>query len=378
MSETSDDETIILYYFYRKQRNRRNRRYWVHPYIKRNIKCRLFVAAKELQQTDAKFLSLYRMSKESYTHLVELLVPHIHQRDTHMRECVSAEERILITIRYLATGATFTSISLYFARGDSTVSRIIGEITAIIWDALKDIYMPTPDKNQWKIIAQRFHLLWNLPNCLGALDGKHIRIEKLPNSGSLNFNYKSYHSIVLMACSDADGLFTYIETGFAGRNSDGGIFRASAIKHFIEGDNLDLPTPLRLPNDDNNYKFPFYFVGDEAFPLLHYLLRPYPQRVLDNTKRIFNYRLSRGRKTVECAFGMMTEKFQVLSTAIRCHDNIKINNIVKSVCILHNYVRKREGLPYRAYEENSNSTHGIIQPQKIQLNAQSSPKKLFS
>ncbi|CAH1989060.1 unnamed protein product [Acanthoscelides obtectus] len=221
MSETSDDETIILYYFYRKQRNLRNRRYWVHPYIERNIKCRLFVAAKELQQTDAKFLSLYRMSKESYTHLVELLVPHIHQRDTHMRECVSAEERILITIRYLATGATFTSISLYFARGDSTVSRIIGEITAIIWDALKDIYMPTPDKNQWKIIAQRFHLLWNLPNCLGALDGKHIRIEKLPNSGSLNFNYKSYHSIVLMACSDADGLFTYIETGFAGRNSDG-------------------------------------------------------------------------------------------------------------------------------------------------------------
>lgn len=100
MSDTSsDDETIILYYFYRKQRNRRNRRYWVHPYIERNIQCRLFVAAKELQQTDAKFLSLYRMSKESYRHLVDLLVPHIHQRDTHMRECVSAEERILITIR---------------------------------------------------------------------------------------------------------------------------------------------------------------------------------------------------------------------------------------------------------------------------------------
>lgn len=277
----------------------------------------------------------------------------------------------------MATGATFTSISLYFARGDSTVSRIIAETTAIIWDALKDVYMQTPDEIQWKMIAQRFDLLWNLPNCLGALDGKHIRIEKLPNSGSLNFNYKSYHSIVLMACSDADGLFTYIETGFAGRNSDGGIYRASTIKHFIEGGNLDIPAPLRLPNDDNNCEFPFYFVGDEAFPLTHYLLRPYPQRVLDNTKRIFNYRLSRGRKTVECAFGMMTEKFQVLSTAIKCHDHAKINNIVKSLCILHNYVRKREGIPYCAHKENSNNTHDVtIQPQQIQLNAHSSPNAL--
>lgn len=104
--------------------------------------------------------------------------------------------------------------------------------TAIIWDALKDAYMPTPDKNEWKIIVHRFNLLWNLPNCLGALDGKHIRIEKIPNSGSLNFNYKSYHSIVLVAFSDADGLFTYIETGFVGRNSDGGIFRASNNQTF--------------------------------------------------------------------------------------------------------------------------------------------------
>jgi hypothetical protein len=61
--------------------------------------------------------------------------------------------------------------------------------------------------------------------CLGSIDGKHIRIQKLPNTGFTNFNYKSYHSIVLMACSDADGNFIMIETGFAGRNSDGGIFQ---------------------------------------------------------------------------------------------------------------------------------------------------------
>lgn len=153
---------------------------------------------------------------------------------------------------------------------------------------------------------------------MGALDGKHVRIEKLPGIGSSNFNYKSYHSIVLLACSDADSFFTTIETGYAGRNSDGGIFRSSKIKKWIINGKLNIPLPSKLTDDINEYNFPYYFVGDEAIPLTPYLMRPYPQRTLDNVKLLFNYRLSKGRKTVECAFGMMTEKLQVLSRAINC------------------------------------------------------------
>lgn len=63
-------------------------------------------------------------------------------------------------------------------------------------------WMPKPNKVQWKRISQRSESLWNLPNCIGSLNGKHIRIEKLPNTGSSDFNYKAYRSIVLLACSD--------------------------------------------------------------------------------------------------------------------------------------------------------------------------------
>ena len=105
-----------------------------------------------------------------------------------------------------------------------------------------------------------------------------------------------------MACCDADGLFTMIETGYAGRNSDGGIFRASAMKHWI--------TPLKY--DENGSPFPYYFVADEAFPLSRYLMRPHAKQILDNLKRIFNYRLGRGRKTIECTFGMAAVKSSVL------------------------------------------------------------------
>nr|CAI5859362.1 unnamed protein product [Callosobruchus analis] len=359
--------------WYQRMTRRRQRRLWVHPYIERNFHKRLFVAAREMQEGDTKFLAFYRMSKECYTHLVETLAPAIHYVDTNMRECVTAEERILITLRYLATGCTFVALGLYFCRGETTVGQIVSETATIIWNQLKIAYMPCPTHDRWMSIAQRFQAIWNLPNCIGALDGKHIRIEKLPNTGSTNFNYKSYHSIVLLGCCDADGIFTVIETRYAGRNSDGGIFRASSMKNLLSNAQLDIPPPSKLPLDDyDDCRFPYYFVGDEAFPLSGYLMRPYSKRALDNTKRIFNYRLSRARKTIECTFGMMTEKFQVLSTAILVRDENAVNNIIKSVCVLHNYVRTREGRQYLPQQLEQN----VSIPGSINLNAQAARAKI--
>lgn len=79
-----------------------------------------------------------------------------------------------------------------------------------------------------------------------------------------------------MGCSDADGLLTTIETGFAGRNSDGGVFRASSLVQCLETEQLDLPEDKVLPHDKCEQKFPYSFVGDEAFPLKKFWMRPYP------------------------------------------------------------------------------------------------------
>jgi hypothetical protein len=55
-------------------------------------------------------------------------------------------------------------------------------------------------------------------------------------------------------------------------------------------------------------KVPFVLLGDEGYPLLPYLMRPYSTRNLDDKKRVFNYRLSRARRSVECAFGIICMK----------------------------------------------------------------------
>lgn len=98
-SDSSSDEEIILYHYYKHHLNKRRRKCWINPYIEKNVNCRLFVAAKELQESDSRFLAFYRMRKETYLQLKEIICPALHYRGTNMRECVCPEERLLITLR---------------------------------------------------------------------------------------------------------------------------------------------------------------------------------------------------------------------------------------------------------------------------------------
>lgn len=135
-----------------------------------------------------------------------------------------------------------------------------------------------------------------------------------------------------MAVSDADGLFTTIDVGELGRNSDGGVFKSSQIGKMLNNGKVSLPPPSKLPGSEN-IVLPHYLVGDEAFPLLPYLMWPYPQKLLNNKWRIYNYRHSRGRKSVEYSFGMLTSKFQIIEHPICCKED-RVINIVKSACAL--------------------------------------------
>ncbi|CAI6352050.1 unnamed protein product [Macrosiphum euphorbiae] len=167
--------------------------------------------------------------------------------------------------------------------------------------------MPEPTKEMWIEIANTFHTKTNFPNCLGAIDGKHIRCKNPKNAGSLYFNYKKFFSIVLMAAVDANLSFIAIDVGAYGKEGDSNVFRESALGVKLYSQQLKLPDPANLPDDINNPQ-PFVFIGDEAFALHTNLLRPYPGRGLTLTRKVFNYRLSRARRTVECAFGVLANK----------------------------------------------------------------------
>lgn len=180
--------------------------------------------------------------------------------------------------------------------------------------------------------------MWNFPNCIGALDGKHVKIEAPANTGSLFFNYKGTFSIVLLALVDADYRFLAIDVGSYGGNSDGGIFANSALGRALQRGTLNVPPPLELPSAPELGMVNHIIVADEAFPMKPYLLRPYGGKHLEEDKRIFNLRLSRARRISENAFGILTQRFRVYKRPMEVNPDLA-DSIIKATCILCSYLR---------------------------------------
>ena len=121
------------------------------------------------------------------------------------------------------------------------------ETCEALWVSLVNTHMKMPTENEWKTLAERFKSRWNFPNCVGAIDGKHICFQAPPNSGSLFFNYKGTFCLVLMALVDADYCFSAVDIGSYGSNSDGGIFANSLLGQGLATNQLNLRPPVCLP-----------------------------------------------------------------------------------------------------------------------------------
>jgi len=84
--------------------------------------------------------------------------------------------------------------------------------------------MPEKMEDDWVNIANDFYLRTQFVNCIGAVDGKHVRI-KMPNgSGSLFYIYK-HLSILLLALVDANYCFIAVDVGAVGKSSDSIVFK---------------------------------------------------------------------------------------------------------------------------------------------------------
>nr|CAI5820533.1 unnamed protein product [Callosobruchus analis] len=160
--------------------------------------------------------------------------------------------------------------------GRSTVAKLIRIVCITIWNILRKECMPELNESMWLNIAEGFRNQANFPNCIGAVDGKHIRVVKPVGSGSSYMNYKHFFSIILLGIADSNYNFVYVDIGSFGKDSDATIFQNSSLRY------------------------------------------------------------------IECTFGIMSNKWRILHRPMDVDINFAVD-IIKCLCILHNFVRKRDG-----------------------------------
>lgn len=180
--------------------------------------------------------------------------------------------QIFLFFSFLATGDSYTGLAARFRLGKKTVHTVINDTCKALWTVLQPDVMPKPTTQDWIRIEKGFRLRWHFPNCIGALDGKHVAIISPPASGSLFYNYKGFYSLVLMALVDANYQFVYVDIGEYGSNSDSNVFQFSRFGQKFINEKLQIPGNKRLPNYNNEGPMPHVIVADEAFPLLHNLM----------------------------------------------------------------------------------------------------------
>lgn len=104
-------------------------------------------------------------------------------------------------------------------------------------------------------------------------------------------------------------------------------FAHSNLRRAMDGGHLNVPPPAPLPNSKHHDAI--HVCWRWCLPLCLDLQKPYSHRELDHDQKVYNYRLSRARRVVENAFGILANRLRLFRTTI-CLDPEKVVEMYRS------------------------------------------------
>ncbi|XP_034024535.1 putative nuclease HARBI1 [Thalassophryne amazonica] len=244
-----------------------------------------------------------------YDELVSRLTPRLTRQRTNFRPNLEPGLKVAATLRHLASGTRYRDMQYAWRVPHNTLSKVVREVCeAIVGEYLDELMTGPIAEAGCQHIADEWLQRWNFTHTVGATDGKHVACKAPPNTGSKYYNYKGFFSIILLGLVSSGYRFLWADGSGNGAALDAQIYNHSELRQSLDDGNISgWPCPDPLPIDTQD--MPNFIVGD-AFSLRTYLMNPYSARDLSREERIFNYRLSRARRVVENAFGIMTKRFQ--------------------------------------------------------------------
>ncbi|KAK3873579.1 hypothetical protein Pcinc_021422 [Petrolisthes cinctipes] len=281
---------------------------------------------------DAELIKRYRLDREGIL-FVTNLVRETLARPTARNKALSPEMKVIITLRFLATGKMQLCNSDDLGPSQQTVSRVITETL----DALSSrpilaqfIKFPiTPQETQRK--KMEFVQVAGFPGVIGVIDGTHIRITAPKEFEAEYVNRKRYHSINTQIVFDAKYKIIDIVANWPGSVHDARILNESGLNRFVFGRGM-LPDGCHL-------------LGDSGYPSKKWLLTPY-LRPRPGLQSNYNRCHKKTRSVVERGIGQLKRRFHVLHGEIRVSPPAKVCMVIEVCAMLHNICKDRNiGIP---------------------------------
>ena len=328
-----------------QNRRGRPRRAWALP--QRQLWIQDMLNVNFLQYTWKKH---FRIEKATFDYICRLLRPNIERENTNLRRSFSVEERVGVSIWRLATGDTYRSCGNQFGMGKSTAISITADFINALCAKVGDfIKFPINTAEVSKKI-DGFSEISHFPHVMGAIDGTHIEINAPKENHEDYFNRKRFYSVILQGVADANQSFMHISTGYPGSIHDSRVLRLSNL--FDPAENSDILLNPRKQVQNINIR-PL-LVGDSAYPLKEWLMKPYPfSQNLGQAEKHFNKTLSKSRVVIEQAFGKLKGRWRCLKKGLE-EDIDKVPSTITACCILHNICQSMAD----NYDQDTDSDNG--------------------
>ncbi|CAM5149071.1 unnamed protein product [Natator depressus] len=284
------------------------------------------------------------MHKGTFMELCDLLSPALKRKNTKMRAALTVHKQVAIALWKLATPDSYRSVGNQFGVGKSTVRVAVMQVANAIIELLLSKVVTLGNV---QVILDGFAAM-GFPNCGGAIDRTLIPILEPDHQGSQYINRKGYFSRVLQALVDHKGRFTNINVGWPGKVHDARVFRNSGLFKWLQ-QGVYFPDQKITVGD---VEMPTIILGDPAYPSMPWLMKPYTG-TLDSSQELFNYRLSKCRMVVECAFGHLKGSWHSLLTRSDFSKN-NIPIVIAACCVLHNLCESKGEMFMAGWEVDAN------------------------
>lgn len=334
--------------------------------------CRRFIRNKgwweNVRDTydDSRFFETFRMSRPTFYYILNKISDQI-EKQWVVEQPLEPDFRLAVTIYRLSRGDYIYTIGEMCGIAKATVCTIVNEtckaIVDTLWDDHVEKFFPKSE-NDFRQSMEAFGKEWQFPYAFAAADGSHLPIKCPPGGAQAMkqyFNFKGFYSIVLMALVDAQYRFVWVSVGAPGNTHDSTLLQSTNLwSRIVEGEVI--PSVAQFVEE---VEIPPLILGDGAFPLRTFMMKPHGDAILPGDKRYFNFRHSRARLVTEGAFGRLKSRFRVLFR--KCESQKETVKLYGLACVvLHNLCIERGDLIPRKFDLTVNhASNKRLSPEEV-------------
>ncbi|VDL73941.1 unnamed protein product [Nippostrongylus brasiliensis] len=265
-------------------------------------------------QDDATFRHRFRLSRHCFRYVLGLIGDDLNPQTARSRSLTNSQ-KLGIFLETIGSSNLQRTTGVALGCSQSTVSRVIRDVSEVFWRRRNEFIL-WPTEEEQTAMSERFFDICRIPKVVGAIDGTHVKIIAPTESEDSYVNRKGYHSINVGAVADLDSRFIWLSVAFPGKTHDSKVFRMDALYD-------DLRSGRRSG----------VLLGDGAYRLEPFLLKPFLGEDMTEPQVRFTEALQEGRACVARAFGALKRQFQSLQIELQYSPQTAAKIINAAVCL---------------------------------------------